>query len=419
MPFGLMNRIPYTLPETIAPPGTRCIQITIPDDDEWENDLYSLIAAEFGRWLMWERDVGKNGTKVAARWRAALKTWKHCTNAPKVVTDGMEIDEMAGLIEPYCDDQGNCRFHFRCDICGDWHDVATASDTPAPGQPGPGQPQPPAGGGTQTYCTLMPASGGYLLPTHVNTGDVLTITSATGATNDKVESDWRCPDGNVFSPGQCNPGTVTDGSDQLPSSPHMSLIARVAGTYHPLYPGAALTIPGGVSDGRVEIQLNNGEAPIAQGAVTFCVKVTNNQAATWTHRWLGGHGLGIITVGSVVGDGLYDPGNDRIGCTLDSNTFYYGSGLLNFSSRTITRIKMNLHQTGNAIASNSRSGFTFDSGFSDGRFLTAYDAGDYVIDTGPISEAHNYILMVQSNRSGGTSGYFTSVEISGLGTDPF
>ena len=283
MPYGLMNRIPYTLPDNIAPPGTRCIQITIPDDDQWENQLNSLIRAEFGRWLMWERDVGKNGTKVAGRWRIALKTWQHCDNTPSPVSDGMEIDEMAGLIEPYCDDQGNCRFHFRCDICGDWHDVALTSDLIA--NPDATGNQPAPGGGNSTYCKKLQANASVLIPTPVSTGDTIQITSYDGAGADG-SGHWYCGDGNTFFIACTGTGAAADSGDPVNTAAHMSFIVRLGSAYYALLPYATpFTVPGGVVNVQPEIQINDSDLTNNAGDYDICVEVTNNQTPSWCHTW--------------------------------------------------------------------------------------------------------------------------------------
>jgi len=295
MPYGIMNRIPYKLPENTLPPGTRCIQITIPDDDQWETQLYSLVLAEFGRWLMWERDVGKNGTKVASRWRVALKTWKHCDNSPVPMgTFGEDDENMPALYEPYCREDGTCGFHFRCDICGSWHDVATADQIGNPSSPSGGSPQPAPGGGTISKCTTLRANSTLLLDAPVNTGDTVEIISASGSGNDGGEIQWRCPDGGTYIGGLCDdPAFSLDSGDPVPDKPHMSLILMINGTAYPFYTGASpwtpvvITVPSGVSNAYAEIQVNDSAISNNRGDYAICYKQTNNQSVGtgWTHTF--------------------------------------------------------------------------------------------------------------------------------------
>jgi len=76
-----MNRQPLRyLPDNPTPEGTRCITITIPDDDQWERALYSAIR-DLGNWNLWQRDVAHNGAVVAKQWRTALDTFTYCGDA--------------------------------------------------------------------------------------------------------------------------------------------------------------------------------------------------------------------------------------------------------------------------------------------------------------------------------------------------
>jgi hypothetical protein len=298
MPYGLMNRIPYKLPANIAPPGTRCIQITIPDDDEWENDLFSLISAEFGRWLMWDRDVGKNGTKVAGRWRAALKTWKHCEKA-KSAGSGVELPGMSDLIDVSCGPDGKCRLGYRCEVCGDFHYVQDANNPPSVTPPTP-QPDP---GGCATFDMIVHANAQYLSGVQVSTGDVITVTGLTGAWNDGGTLTWWCPTGFEFALGFCDgaiPAPVT-GTDPLVASKHMILIAFDGTNYYDAT--APFTINPGVTLQNLVFQANDSALGNNSGDVLGHVQVcksmtppapdgvywstnTNNAPVTyptWTH----------------------------------------------------------------------------------------------------------------------------------------
>lgn len=94
------NRYPHRpLPSNASPTGTRCITLTIPDDDEWERDIYSQ-AAELTKWYMWERDIGHNGKPIADIWRAALETWNRCIEN---MFDVRQNDEMPCVLEKTID----------------------------------------------------------------------------------------------------------------------------------------------------------------------------------------------------------------------------------------------------------------------------------------------------------------------------
>lgn len=282
MPYGVMNRIPYKLPSVILPAGTRCVQITIPDSDEWENQLYSLISAEFCRWLMWDRDIGKNGKTVASRWRVALKTLRHC-KGPALPGVLLELPDMSELVQVICDESGDCVLQYRCDVCSDWITIATLDQLKNPSQPGGGSPQPQPGGGSQCYGGQMDAKGTWLVPTVVNAGDVITLMSSSGAEYDGGGSDhWRCPDGATFIAGVCvEAGQIHVGGDPSASAWHMALIAEIAGVFYDL--STPVTVPGGVVNEQVTIQANDSDISNNQGSYKFNVCVKNNTAAAWCY----------------------------------------------------------------------------------------------------------------------------------------
>lgn len=156
---------------------------------------------------------------------------------------------------------------------------------PAVGQTGAGAPQPTPGGGTQNYCQELSANAKLLLPTVVNSGDTIHVVSQTGAGNDGDIITWYCPDGSYFFAGACIPGTFdTDSDDPMPSENHMSLIALIDGTYYSLEHGY-ITVPGGVTNAPVTIQVNDDNLVNNSGSYQVCVNVTNNAAASWSHTF--------------------------------------------------------------------------------------------------------------------------------------
>jgi len=283
MPYGLMNRIPYTLPENKLPAGTRCIQITIPDDDEWENQLNSLIRAEFCRWLMWERDIGKNGTKVASRWRVALKTWKHCDGSPVPMGTLVDVESlMSELVQVICDSNGKCVLQYRCDTCSDWITVANLTDLQT--NPSGDGNQPAPGGGVATYCKTVYANSSIILPVPVNAGDKIEVTLANGSWSG-TPFQWRCIDGNIFFVTcTSSPGSIS-GSNPVPSAQTMSLIVQFSTGYYALYPGGSLIVPGGVVNEQPTLLANKPTLTSGAGQIDVCLKVTNNKTAAWTHHF--------------------------------------------------------------------------------------------------------------------------------------
>lgn len=282
--MGQLHYPPNKIPANVDPPGTRCIQITIPDDDEWEQLAYSVLYRSLALvWTNWKRTGDRTGADLNIRWRQALRTWRHCDNTPITIDNSsLEVDDMAGLFEPYCDDQGHCGFHFRCNICGTFHDVALKSDLIV-SPPGTGN-QPAPGGGTATYCDLLQANGKIIIPTPVSTGDLIEISAVTGKGNDGTEANWRCADGNIFYVDCTSTGSIIVGGDPAPSpAPHMSLIALFGSTAYGLYPGGSLVVPAGISNQQPVIQVNDAVITNDVGNYNVCVKITNNSAAVHCH----------------------------------------------------------------------------------------------------------------------------------------
>lgn len=274
---GKLSFVPRPLPQNLTPKGTRCIQITIPDDDEWERDLYSAIQQELAlTWNVWQKDVGKNATKVVKRWRQALLTWRHCNGSPNIANVGLE-DNMP-FFRLACEDN-KCYLEFEC-CPGEWVRLANFDQITPSGQPGAGSPQPGAGGGSAQYCGTLNAYSKFYLPTVVNSGDVINLDSASGAGNDGTSANWYCPDGEQFFAGACVGYASTNPSDPLPTVNHMALIININGTFYP-FTSNTITVPPGISSAQAFIQVNDSSISDNAGSYSVCLTVINNQATTW------------------------------------------------------------------------------------------------------------------------------------------
>lgn len=168
-------------------------------------------------------------------------------------------------------------------VCGVWTDVPGQSPAGSGGQPGNGAPQPQPGGGQATYMACFDADNTWVLPTLVNSGDVINVTSTSGAWNDPDHdfNMWRCPNGEQFILGACLSGTaVFVGTDPLPTSNHMSLSAIINGTFYAIL-GGPFTVPPGITNAQVFFVANDSNRSNDQGNVCFTVQVQNNIASSW------------------------------------------------------------------------------------------------------------------------------------------
>lgn len=204
-----------------------------------------------------------------------------------------------------------------------WADLTLCH--PAVTQPGAGAPQPPAGGGQQCYHAIMNASDKWLVPTTVSGGDQIVFSNVTGAGADGgIDGLWYCPNGQTYFAGACIGVPGDKAADVAPTIPHMRLIVQIGGVYYDAY-NTSFTVPGGVLDAPVTVQINDSNITDNSGSYQFDVCVTNNQSQTsWEHTFdfaTGAHGWtaynGFATLQS---DGWH--GVNQHSGTQDLNTLY-------------------------------------------------------------------------------------------------
>lgn len=274
--MGIQRGRKWDIPTVIDPPGERCITLRIPDNDEWENMLYSAIYNELGMWIAYARDEGKNGTKIATRWREALRTWRDdfCPVEPE--KGGEEIEEMSNF-RIDCE----CNVYVRC-CDGTEKQILTSDQVKALilGQPGSGGEQPKPGGGQACYPMIMPANQQRLVPTLVSAGDQLAIQSPAGITSNSHTALWHDAAGNwIF--GGVNLGLPEfNAGNPVPAAPTGSIIVNFGAGWLALGTGT-ITVPGGVSNAQPVLQINDSTITGDSGELQFQVCVTNNQAAPW------------------------------------------------------------------------------------------------------------------------------------------
>ncbi len=346
----------WVLPDVVNPPDSVCYSVRVPNNKfyiaAFLGCLYNLTSARF-----WSDDPAHTALQVAKVWQDIYDglAKSPCSNLPIVRDEGMEIDDMAGLIEPYCDDQGNCKFHFRCDICGDWHDVATADDlTKATTSPGTTTTQPQPGGGTVQNCLKMYANALLPIPLTVNTGDTILIKSASGSWWDGGEFDfgplWRLPSGNQVV-GGLDVGFPKSGvsGDAVTAANHMSIVAVIGATpdYVALPIGTPVTVPSVAPNSQLFFMVNDDPTGIAnnQGDCQVCYTVTNNKSMTWTRTLdftVSPNGFTFIPFGGGdqgvwnLGQGFQSTLNNVSGAPDTSLIIHRTFGVATFTSANIT-----------------------------------------------------------------------------------
>lgn len=306
---------------------------------------------------------------------------------------------------------------------------------PAPSQPARDAPQPSAGGGFECYHGTLEASSNWLVPTPVSTGDTLDLQDAIGAASDGTAT-WRCPDGKIYFAGACQPGTETlDGGDPDGSVFHMALIWVINGSVYLNAMSGPVTVPSGVSNGTAVLQVNDGSLAGNFGSYQITVCVTNNAETGWTHvfNFLLTSGGWTPIGGQVTGDsGQWVASVGWIGDHVQrpANNYYNQCALaITFPARTLTRVKVDF----------SVHGIATDGPTSAGRFAVIVNGnayglllfsntteGDGLISDNLMTEVAATSIEIDNDSTyyalsatyGGSCG-FASVEVSGLGTDPF
>jgi len=274
----------WVLPDVIDPPDHLCITIPVPKNRyhiaAFWGALYNLTSARF-----WQDDLSHTALLVAKVWQDIYDNlkWGACDfNIPDLIAEmeyEMSICEQLRFQDGKL--QGLC--------CGEWTDITGQGDSSlgGPGQPGGGAEQPAAGGGQACYHANQQGAFQWLAPTVVSSGDVLTFSNFDGAAWDgtapfPLPGRWDCPDGRFFFAGECQDGTeALIGGDPLPTAPHMSLIAQINGTWYSCL--SPITVPGGVSNAQVVVQLNDSGIGDNQGQYAFDLCVTNNAATRYSH----------------------------------------------------------------------------------------------------------------------------------------
>lgn len=424
----------WTLPDVVNPPDSVCYVIHVPKNTyhigAFLGALYNLTSARF-----WQDDPGHTALDVAKVWQDIFDglVATDCAGKPVPIFGlGDEGDDMSALAEPYCRDDGSCGYHFRCDICGSWHDVATADDLlKATTSPGPTTTQPQPGGGTVQNCLKMYANALLPIPLFVNTGDTILINSASGSWWDGGEFDfgplWREPNGNQFV-GGLDVGFPKSGvsGDAVTAANHMSIVAVIGATpdYVALPIGTPVTVPSVGPNSQLFFMVNDDPTGIAnnQGDCQVCYTITNNQAATFSHTF-------NFTTGSQGFIPTFATGVDRaawaaglgwgIGPSVNSGVVQIQSPTV--ASRVYTKCEVFISTP--LTHAQQQVDFVYPD-ISGTNVVVAMPTPivDQVIPLASVSTPSFCINLEDDLTTTGTpvyGGYITKVIVTGIGTDPF
>lgn len=275
----------FILPENVDPP-TFCMTLEVPDDPQY---IASLAGAlwELQYWWNWQRDNAHTAVPVTRLWRRLIQEAFDRINAGHLcpVPSSINVAEMEYEMS-ICE---QLRFHngkLQGLCCGEWSDIAGQGDISigGPEQIGGGAPQPTPGGGCQTYHAQFDAKSQYLVPTVVNSGDTVTFSNASGGGHDGAVGVWNCPNGQtLFGPACVGVGGPQAG-DPATAVDHMALVAKIGATWYPAFSGV-ITVPGGVSNAQIVIQVNDDPLSDNSGSYALDVEVCNHQTLPWMHEF--------------------------------------------------------------------------------------------------------------------------------------
>lgn len=269
----------WALPNVVHPPKSRKFVICVPDEQFYIAAFQGLLI-ELTYSKNWQRDSAHTAAVVSRVWQQALQDVL-CDDCGEIIRVE-ESDDFMAICEQLRFQNG--KLQGLC--CGEWVDISGQGGITIGGPDQPGAPQPqPAPGECQTYHGLLSANSEALVPVTVSDGDTLEFTNLSGAGWDGVTAGlWTCPDGGLFFAGACVGGAITSGSDPDPSLNHMGVIVRIDGAYYPAY-GGLFTVPGGVSNAQVYVQVNDDNLSDNAGSYSFDVEVCNAAPTTFEHEF--------------------------------------------------------------------------------------------------------------------------------------
>lgn len=270
----------FPIPDVIDPPDRICLLIEVPNNETHISNLFGAIQT-LTQGFSWEDDDAHSAKELAQVWRDVFSKIRFvdCECPPQMPT----VAEM-GIDMSVCEQLRfqNGKLQGLC--CGVWEDIPGQSNAPGDGpQPGGGTPQPPAGGCIDYKFGIL-AGLSYMVPTPVNTGDVLTLSGLNGATTDVAPVGlWLCPNGTTFFAGLCTGPEKFDSTALAPAIPIGVPLYQVATNYYDTR--MPWTVPGGVVNGVVAIVMNYPAGGTYGGSITGNLNVCNNQAARWSKTW--------------------------------------------------------------------------------------------------------------------------------------
>lgn len=123
----------FAIPKPVTPQAWKCVQLQIPDHEQWLLQFRSMFRYYLGSWFNFERDEAKSGKSVAAVWRYVESTIKDCGGTSEETPDEC------------CEPSQDIFDEFDADNIEDLYEKMSAALTPFIGQVVMGIAQPTSG----------------------------------------------------------------------------------------------------------------------------------------------------------------------------------------------------------------------------------------------------------------------------------
>jgi len=420
--------VPFILPTVVDPPKL-CVKIEIPNDLGHLNAFFGNLV-QLAYWFNWDRDDAHTGLAVSKVWYQVYQSVVQAIIDGGGCADGLsalpvEMPEMSDFRVVCIDGVRYAQFLKEC-CPEEWISIALVNQLNQSPQGGGTQPQPQPGGGTQQYCNTLFANGILYASTNVSSGDVITLGQFSGSGYDGTEVDgngnplFRCLDGQVFFNGDCNGGSHIDSGDPVPEAPHMSLVAKIAGSFYYITT-LGFTVPSGISNAPVIFQVNDANLSDNQGSYSLCVTFQNNQNSTFTHTFNsidnpGGmtafiSGAGHPRAAFSLGNG-WGPGDPDFMGVIQLNLPVVASRVITEVDVTVTNPLTGATSTVNIQQSPSGTSLLLVS--------TTLTTFALVFPGGGVAGTGIFVNVENSIVEGDTyDGFITQVVVKGIGTDPY
>jgi len=421
------KRAVWTLPQVVDPAEAVCYTINVPKE---RFHIAAFMGAMFQlvKPYNWQDDEAHTAIEVGAVWGKIFDQILagNCTVCPPPDNGG---DGLGGC---------GCMCCLRWDngvlqmlACGVWTDVpGLPGGINPPSQPGGGT-IPPTPGECAAYTAKIDAGRSWLLPALVNTGDVLHLSSLSGASTGDNPLRWNCPDGKLFLAGACQAVYATHSTDPMPLLPTGQLIWNLNGTYYDAL--TDLTIPGSVTDQQITLELNYDlSLGHLSGQVSAEVQFCNNGSGIWSHTFnfeTGTQGWTTYDTGFGNFFGDWTPGLGFVGTDgVNSGANAHGVAIrIPFPARDLTQFSVDSFDYTKGTVDNpalvawaletssAAWSYTHFSATTDGTGLTV---GIVASATGQTSANVQFLSSLTSGTPNGTV-HIREITLYGIGADPF